>query len=135
MSKKYVQIKLYITMTYCSSSVGKQNFEKVKWQGKILIRILSEAEKLCGTRETKSLDGIFLFKVNNGNTRTMCEISSELKLGRLQNTCALTLLTPILDKEKKLTWNFHVYTSSRCLKRFYEGLHKNLLRYHKEVWK
>ena len=90
-------------MAYCTSSVGKQNLGKVKRQGKILIRIISEAEKLSGTRETKSLDGIFLFKVNNGNTRKMCEIGSELKLGRLQNTCALTLLNPILDKEKKLT--------------------------------
>ena len=69
--------------------MGKQNLGKVKWQGKILIRIISEAEKLTGTRQTKSPDGIYLFKVNNGNTRTMCEIRSKLTLGRLQNTCAL----------------------------------------------
>ena len=89
LSKKHVQIKLFKTMTYCKSSMGKQNLGKVKWQGKILIRIISEAEKLSGTRQTKSPDGIYLFKVNNGNTRTMCEIRSKLRLGRLQNTCAL----------------------------------------------
>ena len=35
----------------------------------------------------------------------------------------------------KINLNFYFHTSFKCLKRLYEGLHKNLLNHHKELWK
>ena len=59
------------------------------------------------SQERVSPAGIYLFKVNNGKVRTMCEISSKLTLKTGANDVALALLT--------LFWFFHCWLwASKC---------------------
>ena len=62
--------------------------------------------------------GIYLFIISNGNTRTMCEICSDLTKKDTNNVVLVSLLLT-LNTFHILFWCFHYYRLARRIHRIY----------------
>ena len=69
------------------------------FQSYCLMYYISEMILVLNLKDTKPAD-IYLLKVNNGNTRTMCEISSKLTVVNFEHVSHIVLVFPLLTLNK-----------------------------------
>ena len=95
---------------------GWKNERRVYLQGGyaidkcILNKLILEHVGMTILVEAKYPSGIYLFKVNIGNTRTMCEIYSKLTI-KMSERRQLVSLPFTLIRFHALSWCFHCWTS------------------------